>query len=100
MKRYEGLFILNTAGQEDSIQDLVDKLSKDITEAGGNVEAVQKMDKRQFARVASKKHQDGFYVNVIFEAGPDISTALQTKYKLDDTVFSMLITLSPAPAAA
>lgn len=100
MKRYEGLFILNTAGQEDTIQEIVDKLSSDITEAGGKVEAVQKMDKRPFARVANKKHQDGFYVNVIFEAGPDISKVLQTKYELDDTVFRMMITEAPAAPAA
>ncbi len=100
MKRYEGLFILNTAGQEDTIQDIVDKLSTDITEAGGKVEAVQKMDKRQFARVASKKHQDGFYVNVIFEAEGNISKALHEKYALDSTVFRMLITAAPAPVTA
>lgn len=102
MKRYEGLFILNTAGQEDTIQELVDKLSADITDVGGKVEAVQKMDKRQFVRVANKKHQDGFYVNVIFEGESNISKALQEKYILDTTVFRMLITHAPtaAPAAA
>jgi len=101
MKRYEGLFILNTAGQEDTIQELVDKLSADITEVGGKVEAVQKMDKRQFVRVANKKHQDGFYVNVIFEGESNINKALQEKYILDTTVFRMLITHAPdAPTEA
>ena len=37
MKRYEGLFILNTAGKEDGIKDALDKISADITTAGGNV---------------------------------------------------------------
>ena len=64
------------------------------------MEAVQKMDKRQFARVASKKHQDGFYVNVIFEAEGNISKALHEKYALDSTVFRMLITAAPAPVTA
>ncbi len=100
MKRYEGLFILNTAGQEDTIQELVDKLSADITDVGGKVEAVQKMDKRAFARVANKKHQDGFYVNVIFEGASNISEALQEKYALDTTVFRMLITHAPKAEAA
>lgn len=100
MNRYECLFILNTAGHEDSIQEIVDKLGKDISEFGGKVESVQKMDKRGFARIASKKHQDGFYVNVIYEAPTGLNEELQTKYRLDDTVFRMLVTEIPAKAAA
>lgn len=99
MKRYEGLFILNTAGQEDQIQTLVDRLSDDIKSAGGNIEAVQKMDKRQFVRVANNKYADGFYVNVIFEAEASINKALETKYELEEWMFRMLITHAPNAAA-
>ena len=70
MKRYEGLFILNTTSKEEGIKDVIDHISNDISAAGGKVETVQKMDKRPFARVADKKISSGFYVNVIFEAGP------------------------------
>lgn len=100
MKRYEGLFILNTAGREDSIQELVDGLGKDIAELGGKVETIQKMDKRPFARVASKKHQDGFYVNVIFEGPSEINERLQERYHHEDHVFRVLVTEAPAVAAA
>ena len=48
MKKYEGLFILNTAGKEENIKELTDKISEEITQAGGKVETVQKMDKLQF----------------------------------------------------
>jgi len=60
VKRYEGLFILNTAAKEDGIKDTIDKVSAEITQAGGKVETVQKMDKRSFSRVADKKHGAGF----------------------------------------
>ena len=100
MNRYECLFILNTAGHEDSIQEIIDKLGKDIAELGGKVESIQKMDKRGFARIASKKHQEGFYVNVIYEAATGLNEELQTKYRLDDTVYRMLVTQIPAEAAA
>ena len=46
MKRYEGLFILNTAGKEEGIKDALDKISAEITAAGGKVETVQKMDRK------------------------------------------------------
>jgi ribosomal protein S6 len=100
MKRYEGLYILNTAGREDNIQDLVDGLGKDIAEVGGKVETVQKMDKRTFSRVASKKHQDGFYVNVIFAGPSDINERLQERYRHEDHVFRLLITETAAAEAA
>ncbi len=70
MKRYEGLFILNTAAKEEGIKEIIDHISNDITAAGGKVETVQKMDKRPFSRIADKKHTSGFYVNIIFEAEP------------------------------
>jgi ribosomal protein S6 len=68
VKRYEGLFILETAGKEEGIKDAIDKISAEITSGGGKVETVQKMDKRNFVRIADKKHNAGFYVNIIFES--------------------------------
>ena len=53
------------AGKEEGLKDSIDKISTEITAAGGKVETVQKMDKRNFIRVADKKHSSGFYVNVL-----------------------------------
>ena len=55
MKRYEGLFILNTAGKEETLKDTIDKISAEIVSGGGKVETVQKMDKKTFSRVADRK---------------------------------------------
>ena len=90
MKKYEGLFILNTAGKEENIKELTDKISEEITQAGGKVETVQKMDKRQFSRVADKKYTAGFYVNVIFESEPKNIAALRSRFALNDDVFRVL----------
>lgn len=99
MKRYEGLFILNTAGKEETLKDAIDKLSTEITSAGGKVETVQKMDKRSFSRVANKKHSAGFYVNVIFESQPAALPQLQSRFALSEDVFRVLFTEAPAPKA-
>jgi ribosomal protein S6 len=97
VKRYEGLFILNTTGKEETLKDAIDKLSTEITTAGGKVETVQKMDKRSFSRVADKKHSSGFYVNVIFEGQPAIISQLQNRFGLSEDVHRVLFTLAPAP---
>jgi ribosomal protein S6 len=95
MKKYEGLFILNTAGREEGIKEMIDKVTAEITAAGGKVETVQKMDKRTFARVAAKKHTAGFYVNVIFTADGKAIPQLRTRFALNEDVFRVLFTVAP-----
>ena len=100
MKRYEGLFILETAGKEEGIKDAIDKISSEITSAGGKVETVQKMDKKSFSRVADKKHSSGFYVNVIFESEPAVVNQLKQRFALNEEVFRVMFTNASAPVAA
>jgi small subunit ribosomal protein S6 len=100
MKRYEGLFILNLAGREEGVKDALDKISAEIESAGGKVETVQKMDKKNFTRVADKKYTAGFYANVIFTAPSAIIAPLRSKFALNEEVFRVLFTLSPEPKPA
>ena len=100
MKRYEGLFILETAGKEEGIKDAIDKISSEITSAGGKVETVQKMDKKNFSRIADKKHTSGFYVNVIFETEPSVIPQLKQRFALNEEVFRVMFTNAPEPVAA
>ena len=97
MKRYEGLFILNTAAKEEGIKDAVDKISAEITTLGGKIETVQKMDKKSFSRVANKKHSAGFYVNFIFECQPSVVAQLKRRFTTNEDVFRVLFTNAPAP---
>ena len=97
MKRYEGLFILDTAGKEETIKDTIDKISAEITSLGGKVETVQKMDKRSSMRVANKKYNAGFFVNVIFESQPSVIEQLKKRFAMNDEVFRVLFTSAPAP---
>lgn len=100
MKRYEGLFILDTAGKEDTLKDTIDKVSAEITSLGGKVETVQKMDKRSFSRVANKRHNAGFYANVIFEMEPSALEQLKHRFTMSDDVFRVMFSNAPAPKAA
>jgi len=88
---------LNTAGKEDGIKDVLDKISAEITAAGGKVETVQKMERKPFARVADKRHNAGYYANIIFSSAPAAITALRTRFVLNEDVFRVLFTESPEP---
>jgi small subunit ribosomal protein S6 len=98
VKRYEGLFILDIAGKEENLKDILDRITGEITTLGGKIETVQKMDKRNFARVKFRRHAAGFYANVIFEAKPEDVAQLRTRFGLNHEVFRVLFTESPAPA--
>lgn len=100
MKRYEGLFILNTAGKEEGVKDALDKISEEILSAGGKVETVQKMERKNFARVADKKHSAGFYANVIFNAPAEAIAQLNARFALNEEVFRVLFSESPEPKPA
>ncbi len=91
---------METAGKEEGIKDAIDKISSEITTAGGKVETVQKMDKKNFSRIADKKHTAGFYVNIIFESEPKVVEQLKSRFTLNEEVFRVLFTSAPAPAAA
>jgi ribosomal protein S6 len=95
VKRYEGLFILDTAGKEETIKDTIDKISAEITAAGAKVETVQKMDKRSFSRVANKKHSAGFYVNIIFEGQPAVVEQLKHRFTMNNDVFRVMFSAAP-----
>ena len=100
MKRYEGLFILNTAAKEETIKDTLDKVSADIVAAGGKIETVQKMERKPFSRVADKKHSAGFYANIIFTSAPAAIAGLRNKFGLSEDIFRVILTNSPEPKPA
>jgi ribosomal protein S6 len=91
---------LNTVAKEEGIKEALDKISADITAAGGKVETVQKMDRKNYARVADNKHTAGFYANIIFTSAPAVIAALRSKFALNEEVFRVIFTNSPEPKPA
>ena len=102
MKRYEGLFILNTSGKEEGLKETIDRIVAEITSHGGKIETIQKMERRPFARVADKRHGAGFYVNIIFASAPTVPAQLRTRFALNEEVFRVQFTVAPEakPATA
>jgi small subunit ribosomal protein S6 len=84
--RYEALLVLNTQGKDDTVKDVVDRLESEFQKEGAEIEQVQKMDKRQFSYVAGEL-DEGFYVNFVFHAEPQLITKLRSKFKLDPEVY-------------
>ena len=92
--------LFRSAGKEEGVKDIIDKIIADITAAGCRHETTQKMDKRSFSRVADKRFSSGFYVNVIFEGKPGAISALRSKFALNEDIFRVLFTEAAAPKEA
>jgi small subunit ribosomal protein S6 len=84
--RYEGLLVLNVKGNEEGAKEMIDRLEKDFSKEGAEIEQVQKMDRRQFTYVAGPL-DSGYFVNFIFQAEPTAINRLRAKFKLDSDVY-------------
>lgn len=99
MRRYEGLFIFVHTLSEEGLKEAIDKVTAELAASGAKIETVQKMEKRNFARVANKKHPAGYYVNFIFEAPPTVVEEMRRRLALNNEVFRVMFTLAPRKAA-
>jgi small subunit ribosomal protein S6 len=84
-RKYEGTIVLNTRGNEDSAETLVNKIGREIESEGAKLQQVDKLGKRKFP-FGSKKLTDGYFVTYHFEAAPTTIEKLRAKLRLLDDV--------------
>jgi ribosomal protein S6 len=84
--RYEGLLVLNVKGTDEGAKELVERLEKDFSKEGAQVEQVQRLDRRQFSYAAGPL-DSGYYVNFVFSAEPASIDRIRAKFKLDEDVY-------------
>ena len=84
--RYEGLLVLNTKGKDDTVKDMIERIEGEIKKEGGEIEQVQRMERRQFSYAAGEL-DSGYFVNFIFAGEPGLPAKLRAKFKLDADVY-------------
>jgi len=85
-RKYEGMIVLNTAGNEGSVQDIISAVTKEIEGEGAKLESVEDLGRKKFAYNA-RKQANGHYVNINFEACADTLESVQDKLSLNETVY-------------
>ncbi|MFP6881483.1 MAG: 30S ribosomal protein S6 [Roseibacillus sp.] len=84
-RKYESLIVLNTKGNEDSVDELVGAVANEMESEGAKLDEIKQLGKRKFAYNA--RHLDsGHYVNYIFAADPQQVQNIQNKLKLNSLV--------------
>lgn len=84
-RKYEGMIVLNTQGNDTSVDDLVSAVGKEIEEEGAKLDEIKQIGRRKFAYNA-RKLDGGHYVNYLFDASAEVVAKIQARLTLNDAV--------------
>ena len=90
-RNYRASFILDNRGKEDSVDQIVDGLKKEITDIQGEVTAVENLGKKDFIRVTDRKFTNGAYVQVAFSAPAEAPAQLKERLRLNSSVYRTFV---------
>ncbi len=99
MREYEIVYIFDPVMTEDQVNEKLEKFHKQITDAGGEITAVDHWGKRQLAYPINKK-TSGYYVVVQFTAEATALPEMERRLKLDEELVQYLIVLSEGEPTA
>jgi small subunit ribosomal protein S6 len=89
MRIYEELFIAKPDAPEEEVDQFVEQLRGQLTNAGGTVDKVEKWGKRRLAYKVDK-YREGAYVLLQFSAGPETVKELERRLRVSDLVIKFL----------
>ena len=90
-RNYRATFILDNRGREETADDIVAGVKKEIAAVSGEVTAVEALGKKDFVRVTDRKFPSGTYVQISFSAPPDGPTHLKERLRLNPGVYRTFI---------
>ncbi len=90
MRKYESLYILRPDLDEEATKALVERFSNVVTEQGGEVTNLDEWGKRKLA-YPIKKHREGYYVLMNFNAEADVPRELERIFKITDGVLRYIV---------
>jgi small subunit ribosomal protein S6 len=95
LRTYEVMLILPPESDESVVGTAVDRITRVISEAGGQVGTVDRWGRRRLAYEIAKQ-TEGYYVVVEFTADPDAQVELERVLSLADEVVRFKVVLRAA----
>jgi small subunit ribosomal protein S6 len=90
-RNYKATLILDNRGKEDSVEQIIEGVKKEISAVQGDVTAVENLGRRDFARKTDDKFPAGVYVQVNFSAPAAAPAQLHERLRLNATVYRALV---------
>ena len=81
-RKYEGLVVLKMQGAEDSLEESVKAVTKELESAGATMDQIDRVGRKEFAHENHAKQKAGFYVQYHFEAEPSAIKVMEDQLKL------------------
>jgi small subunit ribosomal protein S6 len=90
-RNYRATFILDNRGKEDSIDQIIEGVKKEIVAVHGDVTGVENIGKKDFIRVTDRKFTGATYVHVNFSAPADSPAQLRERLRLNNNVYRTFV---------
>jgi len=90
-RNYKATFILDNRGKEDTVEQIIEGVKKEIAAVQGEVTAVENIGRREFARKTDDKFPGGVYVQMNFSAPGAAPAQLHERLRLNDSVYRALV---------
>lgn len=85
-RKYEAIIVIDAKGKEDSIDSLVNQLTRDFESKGAKLQQVDNLGRKKFPY--APRHVDGgWYVNVHFESEPAAVDQIRDVLKVNENVY-------------
>jgi small subunit ribosomal protein S6 len=90
-RNYRATFILDNRGKQETVDQIIDGVKKEIAAVHGDVTAVDNIGKRDFARVTDRKFTGASYVHINFSAPPEGPAQLRERLRLNGSVYRTFV---------
>ncbi|TDU66586.1 small subunit ribosomal protein S6 [Prosthecobacter fusiformis] len=85
-RKYEAMIVLDMKGKEETVEQLVSGIGRDMEKSGAKLEQIDQIGKRKFPY--NPRHvESGYFVNFQIEADGPALDSLRAKLKLNDNVY-------------
>ncbi len=81
-RKYQGMIVLKMQGQEESLEDSVNAVTKELEAAGAEMDQIDRLGRKEFAHENHAKQKAGYYIQYHFEAEPDSIKSMEEQLKL------------------
>jgi small subunit ribosomal protein S6 len=86
---YEGMYIFNTALTDDARQKLLDKVTNNIADKGGEVHKIFDQGRKKMAYPINKK-REGHYFVLYFSSPTEVMEKLWREYRLNEEIIRFM----------
>ena len=83
MNKYELLYIISSAADEETRESIIKKFSDMVEADGGKIESIEKIGMKKFAYPIQDR-TEGFYVLMNFESNPTLPRAMEQQMALTE----------------